>query len=76
MRQAVPGVKFGVSFTDQLYADDLVVTTECQHDLQIALVVAISLPSSCPFCDAPHGDMFHYRSECAAFSDLREQWCR
>ena len=36
----------------------------------------LALPSSCPFCDAPHGDMFHCLSECAAFSDLREQWCR
>ena len=32
-------VQFGVPhrFTDQLYADDLVVTAECQHDLQVAL---------------------------------------
>ena len=31
--------QFGVShrFTDQLYADDLVVTAECQHELQVAL---------------------------------------
>ena len=38
VRQAAPGVQFGVpSFTNQLYADDLVVTAECQHDLQVAL---------------------------------------
>ena len=39
VRQAAPGVQFGVShrFTDQLYANDLVVTAECQHDLQVAL---------------------------------------
>ena len=29
------------------------------------------LSSSCPFCDAPHGDMFYCLSECAAFLDLR-----
>ena len=39
VRQAAPGVQFGVShrFTDQLYADDLV--TECKHDVQVALDV-------------------------------------
>ena len=36
----------------------------------------LALPSSCSFCDATQGDLFHCLSECAAFSDLCEQWCR
>ena len=41
VRQAARGVQFGSSlrFTDQLFADDLVVTAECQHYLQVALDV-------------------------------------
>ena len=36
----------------------------------------LAQPSSCSFCDAPQGDMFHCLSECAAFLNLNEQWCR
>ena len=35
-----------------------------------------TLVSLCVLCEAPSGDLFHCLSECPAFSDLRDQWCR
>ena len=36
----------------------------------------LGLSLSCVLCEAPSGDLFHCLSECPAFSDLRDQWCR
>ena len=36
----------------------------------------LGLSLSCALCEASSGDLFHCLSECPAFSDLRDQWCR
>ena len=36
----------------------------------------LGLSLSCTLCEDPSGDLFHCLSECSAFSDLRDQWCR